>query len=104
MLPENTSGLVINGLAVKKLDAATTMSTNGGVYGCSGWRPYKSSPATTSSTLTGVATMASKCFLEIHADKPGKGALKKLPFHDGDGDLCPGAIKVNGRVPVRCWE
>ena len=74
-----TSGLVISGVGVKKPEAAITINTKTALIAAR-VAPHKSSPATTSSTLMGVATIASKVFWKYIRTNEAKVHSKKEPF------------------------
>ena len=71
---EETSGTAVNRLA-------TPITTNTIVaFMVERVAPHRISPATTSSTLTGVATMASNVFWKYMRTNEAKVHSKKLPF------------------------
>ena len=73
------SGEVINGLGVKNPASAITESTIV-EFMVALVAPQSSSPATTSSTETGVATMASKVFWKYMRTNEAKVHSKNEPF------------------------
>jgi len=78
--PKNASGITIrnNGLEIKPKTATTANTIV--VLIVALVAPQRSSPATTSSTLTGVATMASKVFWKYIRTNEAKVHSKKEPF------------------------
>jgi hypothetical protein len=78
--PKNASGITSrnSGLEIKP-KAATTAKTMVELI-VALVAPHRSSPATTSSTLTGVATMASKVFWKYMRTNEAKVHSKKEPF------------------------
>ena len=78
--PKNASGIASRnrGLVIKP-KTATTASTMVALM-VARVAPHRSSPATTSSTLIGVATMASKVFWKYMRTNDAKVHSKKEPF------------------------
>src|SRR5512136_2163568 len=73
------NGEVTSGIVVKRLAITMTPSTMV-AFMVERVAPHSSSPATTSSTLTGVATMASKVFWKYMRTNEAKVHSKKEPF------------------------
>lgn len=73
------SGEVTSGIDVKRLATAMTPSTMV-AFMVDLVAPHSSSPATTSSTLTGVATIASKVFWKYIRTNEAKVHSKNEPF------------------------
>ena len=73
------SGEVTSGIVVKRLAMAMTPSTMV-AFMVERVAPHSSSPATTSSTLTGVATIASKVFWKYMRTNEAKVHSKNEPF------------------------
>ena len=73
------SGLVIKGTVVNNPETAMTTKTMV-AFIVARVAPQRSSPATTSSTLTGVATMASKVFWKYMRTNEAKVHSKNEPF------------------------
>ena len=77
-ITNRNSGLRINGLKVKLTTPITARTIVALIVALVA--PQRSSPATTSSTLTGVATIASKVFWKYIRTNDAKVHSKKAPF------------------------
>lgn len=78
--PKNANGITSRNSGVEINPKAATTANTIVVLIVALVAPQKSSPATTSSTLTGVATMASKVFWKYMRTKDAKVHSKNEPF------------------------